>query len=208
MNLTSKAILLTSGILSSFMVLASSANISLTNDLVKGDVSLDAGASSLTGGDSQVSETQPHDDVGTFYFTAGGAHDASDHTSAGYIGLSVQDTNEISPLQIGLGIRLYALDNNRGDKNNVAVATALGGWYRYTLPTANRLSIFASGYDAPTVLSVSWLDHMYTYDVRGEYMTTRHIRIYIGYGRIVSHYENDDRVATSKGASIGASVDF
>ncbi|MEL0613726.1 YfaZ family outer membrane protein [Marinomonas arenicola] len=188
MNLTNKALLLTAGILSSSMVLASNAGVSLTNDLAKADVSLD---------------------MGPFALTAGGTHDSDDDTSSAYVGLNIQDTDTSGPLQIGLGVRVYALDNNLNGRNDdVAVAAALGGWYRYTFPMANRLSIYGSAYYSPEVLSVSRLDHMYTYDVRGEYMTTQNTRVYIGYGSTVSVYTNDERRETSDGLSVGASVAF
>ncbi|MEL0636828.1 MULTISPECIES: YfaZ family outer membrane protein [Marinomonas] len=188
MNLTNKALLLTAGILSSSMVFASTAGVSLTNDLVKADVAIDAGPFSISGG---------------------GTHDADNETSSAYVGINIQDSDTSGPLQIGLGVRIYALDNNMQGKNDeIAVATALGGWYRYTFPMANRLSFYASGYYAPTVLSVSRLDHMYTYDVRGEYMTTQNTRAYIGYGSTVSVYTNGERRETSDGLSIGASVAF
>ena len=188
MKLTHKVLLLTAGILSSSMVLASDADISLTNDLLKGNVNLD---------------------LGPFALSAGGNHDSDDDTSSAYIGLNVQDSDVSGPLQIGLGIRLYALDDNLKDKNDdIAFAAALGGWYRYTLPMANRLSLYASGYYAPKILSVSRLDHMYTYDLRGEYMTTQNTRVYLGYGSTVSVYTNNERRETDNGFNIGASVNF
>lgn len=188
MKLTNKALLLTAGVLSSSMVFASNAGLNLTNDKLKADVSIDAGP---------------------FSIDAGGSHDTDKDTSSAYAGLGIQDSDTSGPLQVGLGIRLYALDSDlKSEDNDLALAVALGGWYRYTFPMANRLSIYASGYYSPEVLTISRLDHMYTYDARIEYMTTHNTRAFINYGATEAIYKNGDRQKSSNGISVGANVVF
>ncbi|SBS33926.1 YfaZ precursor [Marinomonas spartinae] len=188
MKLSNKALLLTAGLLSSSMVLASNVGVNLRNDLLKADASIDAGP---------------------FSIDAGGTHDADKDTSSAYAGLSIQDTDATGPLQVGLGARLYALDSNLKDENNdLALAVALGGWYRYTFPMANRLSIYASGYYSPEVLTISRLDHMYTYNARLEYMTTHNTRAFISYGATEAIYKNGERQRSNDGISVGANVVF
>ncbi|WP_369921577.1 YfaZ family outer membrane protein [Marinomonas polaris] len=187
MNLTHKALLLTVGILGSSIVNASSAGVSLTNDTVKGDINLNMGAFGVNGGVT---------------------HNDDKNTSTAHIGVTVEDSDTSGPLQAGIGIRLYAIDANSEQNDDLSVALALGGWYRYTLPEANRVSIYGSVYYSPQVLSISNLDHMYTYEFRAEYMTMRNARAFIRYGKTVTVYEDDSRKEIDKGLSIGATVDF
>lgn len=189
MNLTYKALLLTVGVLGASIVNASTAGISLTNETIQGDVNLN---------------------MGTFGIDAGATHDSEVNASFAYVGLNVQDSEgESGPLEIGIGVRTYAIDANRpNDDDEIYTALSLGGWYRYTLPEANRLSIYASLYYAPEVLSFANLDHMHSTELRLEYMTMRNARAYIRYGKTVAIYDDNSRTEINKGFSIGATVDF
>ncbi|ETX11485.1 hypothetical protein MUS1_09370 [Marinomonas ushuaiensis DSM 15871] len=189
MNLTYKALLLTLGFLGSSVVYASTAGVSLTNDTVQGDVNLD---------------------LGSFGFNAGITHDSDGSSSTGHVGLTVEDSEGAGgPLQVGLGVRLYVIDADLNDGDNeLSAALSLGGWYRYTLQEANRISIYGSGYYSPEVLSFSNLNHTYTYDFRLEYMTMRNSRAYINYGNTVVVYDDNSRKEINKGFSVGAVVDF
>ncbi|MCW4627564.1 MULTISPECIES: YfaZ family protein [Marinomonas] len=190
MNLTQKALLLTAGILGSSIVHASSAGVSLNNDTVKGDIDLNMGAFGVNGGVT---------------------HNDDENTSTAHIGVTVEDSDTSGPLQAGLGIRFYAIDANLDSdtgNDDLSLALALGGWYRYTLPAANRVSIYGSVYYTPEVLALSNLDHMYTYEFRAEYMTMRNARIYVRYGKTVTVYEDNSRKEIDKGLSVGATVDF
>lgn len=188
MNITCKTLLLTAGILGASVVnAASTAGVSLTNETVKGDVNFD---------------------MGTFGVDAGVAYDKDESFTATHIGVNVQDADTSGPLQVGIGARVYGIDADVENNSDLSMALALGGWYRYTLPQANRISIYGSIYYAPEVLSFTNLDHMYTYEFRAEYMTMRNARAYISYGKTVAVYENNSRVEANKGFAIGAMVDF
>ncbi|NLQ16402.1 hypothetical protein HGG82_02040 [Marinomonas sp. M1K-6] len=188
MNLTHKALLLTAGILGSSIVNASTAGVSLTNNTVQGDINLN---------------------MGSFGINSGITHNDEANTSTAHIGVTVEDSDTSGPLQVGLGIRLYAIDADLdNDNDDLSVALALGGWYRYTLQQANRLSIYGSAYYSPEVLAISNLDHMYTYDIRLEYMTMRNARAFVRYGRTVTVYDDNSRKEIDKGLSVGATVDF
>jgi hypothetical protein len=188
MNLTQKALLLTASILGSSIVNASSAGVSLTNDTVKGDINLN---------------------MGTFGVDAGMSYDKDESLSTAHIGLNVEDSEGArGPLQISIGARLYAIDADRKQDDDVSLAVALGGWYRYTIPEANRISIFGSLYYAPEVLSFTDLDHFYTYELRTEYMTMRNARIYLSYGNTMVIYDDKSRKEANSGFSVGATVDF
>jgi hypothetical protein len=189
MNLTYKSLLLTAGILGASFVHASSAGVSLTNETVKGDINLD---------------------MGSFGLNAGVTNDVEENSSTAHVGLTVQDSEGgDGPLEVGIGIRLNVIDADLdNDDDELSVALGLGGWYRYTLQQANRLSIYGSLYYSPEVLSFSNLDHTYTYDFRLEYMTMRNARAYISYANTVVVYDDDRRAEFNKGFSVGATVDF
>lgn len=187
MNLMYKSLLLTAGIFSASLVHASNAGVSLTNDTVKGDINYD---------------------MGGFGVNAGITRDDDTKTSKAHIGVTVEDADTSGPLQAGLGVRLYAVDADLDNQDDIAFALSLGGWYRYTLQDANRVSIYGSLYYAPQVLSFSNLDYMYTYDFRLEYMTMKNARAYVSYGRTVTIYEDGSRRDIDRGVSVGANVDF
>ncbi|AEF54762.1 YfaZ family outer membrane protein [Marinomonas posidonica] len=189
MNLNIKTVFLAFGLLGSTIAGASTAGVNLTNETVQGNVNLD---------------------MGSFGIGAGLSHDKDESTSTGYLGLSVQDSEGGGgPLEIGIGVRLYAIDAElENDDDELSLALTLGGWYRYTLQQANRISLYGSVYYSPEVLSFTNLNHMYTYDFRLEYMTMRNARAYLKYGNTVIVYENGSRKETNKGVSIGATVDF
>lgn len=189
MNFTHKALLLTIGILGSSFVSASTVGVSLTNETVKGDVNLS---------------------LGSFGLNAGITHDTEESSSVAHVGLSVQDSQGgDGPLQVGIGVRLSIIDADlEDDENELSAALGLGGWYRYTLQQANRLSIYGSLYYSPEVLSFSNLNHTYTYDFRLEYMTMVNSRAYISYSNTVVIYDDGEREEISKGFSIGAVVGF
>ncbi|MFT2099186.1 YfaZ family outer membrane protein [Marinomonas sp. 2405UD66-6] len=188
MNLTYKTLLLTVGLLGGSFVHASTAGVSLTNETIKGDVNLD---------------------MGSFGVNAGVTNDTETNSSSAHVGLTVQDSGGNGPLETGLGVRLNVIDADLNDDDNeFSVALSLGGWYRYTLQQANRLSIYGSLYYAPEVLSFSNLNHTYTYDFRLEYLTMRNARAYISYANTVIIYDDETRKEINKGFSVGATVDF
>ncbi|MBR7888430.1 hypothetical protein J9B83_05690 [Marinomonas sp. A79] len=184
---TCKTLLLTAGLFSSSVIMASSAGVSLTNETVKGNVNLS---------------------MGSFGVNAGITRDDDADTSTAYAGVTVEDSDTSGPLQAGLGARVYAIDENRADDNDFSMALSLGGWYRYTLPQANRVSIYGSLYYSPEVLSFGDLDHMYTYEFRGEYMTMRNARVYVSYGKTVTVYDDGSRNESDDNLAVGATVSF
>ncbi len=190
MNLTYKALFLTAGLLGASLVNASSAGVSLTNETVKGDINLS---------------------MGSFGIDAGVVQDVETNSSTAHVGLSVQDSEGGNgPLEVGIGIRFTVIDASleTDEEDELSAALSLGGWYRYTLPEANRLSIYGSGYYSPEVLSFSNLNHTYTYDFRLEYRTMRNARAYVSYTNTVVVYDDESRTEINKGFSVGANVDF
>ncbi|MCB5160323.1 YfaZ family outer membrane protein [Marinomonas algarum] len=186
-SFTCKALLMAAGILGSSVVAASSAGVSLTNETVKGDLNVN---------------------MGSFGLNVGLSRDDDTDSTTGYVGATIEDSDTSGPLQAGLGIRLNAIDNNRPNDNDLSLAVSLGGWYRYTLQKANRVSIYGSLYYAPEVLSFNDLDHTYNYEFRLEYMTMRNARAYVSYGETVTIYNDGSRKEINDGVAFGANVIF
>ncbi|MBJ7538228.1 YfaZ family outer membrane protein [Marinomonas transparens] len=189
MTQTKQALLIAAGILSSSWVLASSADLNLTNDKANAAVTLNIDKAAVS---------------------VGGMYDEGDNTSYVFMGLGVEDAEANGPLAVGIGLRGYAIDTDRDSGRDTSAAVGVGGWYRYTFPQANRLSLYASGYYSPQILTISNADHVYNYEARLEYMTMRNARAYIRYSKMVVVFDdaNESRKELDHGFSIGASVDF
>lgn len=188
MTLKKTTLAILSGLFFSMSASASTFEGSLSDESVKADVSL-----------SQS----------TYFLDAGGMYHTTDG-SYGYLGAHIEDTETKKdyPLQIGLGSRLLFIDGNLGN-NDSGLAVALGGFYRYTLPKANRFSLHASFYYAPQVLSFENIDNLYQAEVRGEYRTLRNARVFVRYGATSVNYSkyNDDH-KMNNGLGIGISANF
>lgn len=160
---------------------------SLSNDAVKIDVSLDQDR---------------------YFFDFGGMYH-SDDGKYGYIGAHIEDidTAKDYPVQIGLGMRLLAVDTEYS-VDNAGTAVALGGFYRYTFPKANRFSVLGSLYYAPKVLSFQNIDSLYQAEVRGEYRTLRNARVFLRYGMTTVDLDRYGDVDMNKGVAIGVATTF
>lgn len=160
---------------------------SLSNDAVKLDVSLNQGR---------------------YFFDFGGMYH-SDDGKYGYIGAHIEDldTAKDYPVQIGLGARLLAVDTEY-DVDNAGSAIALGGFYRYTFPKANRFSVLGSLYFSPKVLSFQNIDNLYQAEIRGEYRTLRNARVFLRYGLTSVDLERYGDVDMNKGVAIGVAATF
>ncbi|WP_191603254.1 YfaZ family outer membrane protein [Marinomonas algicola] len=145
----------------------------------------------------------------SYFLDLGGMHDTKDG-SYGYIGAHIED-KDISkdyPVQIGLGARLLAVDADLSG-NDSGIAVGLGGFYRYTLPKANRFSLYGSFYYAPQILSFDNIDKLYQAEVRGEYRTLRNAKVFIRYGLTsvdYSGFSSNHKMNDSFG--LGVSLDF
>lgn len=161
---------------------------SLSNDAVKVDVSLDQGR---------------------YFFDFGGMYH-SDDGKYGYIGAHIEDIDVAKdyPVQVGLGARLLAVDTKEYSVDNAGTAVALGGFYRYTFPNANRFSVLGSLYYSPKVLSFQNIDSLYQAEIRGEYRTLRNARVFLRYGMTSVDLDRYGDVDMNQGVAIGVSTTF
>ncbi|MDQ2068516.1 YfaZ family outer membrane protein [Natronospira bacteriovora] len=94
----------------------------------------------------------------------------------------VDDANPGGPnLDVGIGGRLMFVDPT-GPLDGVALG--VGGYFRYTIPTMNRLGIGGELYHAPSIVSGGDLERYTQWAIRGEYQVLRQANIYIGYRRV------------------------
>lgn len=161
---------------------------SLSNSAAKVDVSLDQGKYFL--------------DLGAMYH--------SDDGKYGYIGAHIEDTQRSQdyPVNMGMGARFIAVDTNY-EVDDAGMALALGGFYRYTFPKANRFSVVGSLYYAPKVLSFQNIDSLYQAEIRGEYRTMHNAKVFLRYGLTSVNLDNyDENVDMNKSFGIGMLTTF
>jgi hypothetical protein len=111
-----------------------------------------------------------------------------------------------SALQAGLGVRVV---HTRTDPSAFdGTALALGGFARYTLPTADRFNIGAYGYYAPDVTSFGDQTEYFEIGVRVGYSALRDGDIYLGLRRIEAEYNGIGGFKFDSGLHAGFELRF
>lgn len=85
-------------------------------------------------------------------------------------------------LEIAVGGRLFAMETTENGPDGSGLA--VGGRFRYTIPSMDRLGISGELYIAPSVVSGGDLDGFRQWAVRGEYQILRQANVYLGYRRV------------------------
>lgn len=96
--------------------------------------------------------------------------------------------NSGTPLQAGLGLRLVYTNTDPVDFDGFSLA--LGGFFRYTLPNANRFNIGGAVYYAPDVVSFGDQSEYYEIGLRLGYNVIRDADVYIGIREIEAEYDD------------------
>ncbi|WP_029890444.1 YfaZ family outer membrane protein [Polycyclovorans algicola] len=107
-------------------------------------------------------------------------------------------------LTAGLGARLLYLDKGARDGFTVA----FGGEARAKLPTADRFSLGAYGYIAPSVTSFSDVEGYTQIGVDAAYEIIRGGAIYVGARHVRYKFENVGRFTVDNGMHIGLRLTF
>jgi hypothetical protein len=107
-----------------------------------------------------------------------------------------------SPLRIGIGGRLLAIDTPGPD----GMALAVGGHFRYTLPGMNRLGLGGELYYAPSIVSGGDLERHLQWALRAEYQILRQANLYAGYRRVRPNF--GQTVTFESGMHVGLRLDF
>jgi hypothetical protein len=108
-----------------------------------------------------------------------------------------------SALDAGIGGRILFLDTPGPD----GAALAVGGYFRYTIPTMNRLGVGGELYHAPSIVSGGDLERYTQWAVRGEYQILRQANIYLGYRRVRPDF-GGGAVTMESGLHAGLRLDF
>ncbi|MGD8378209.1 MAG: YfaZ family outer membrane protein [Gammaproteobacteria bacterium] len=100
-------------------------------------------------------------------------------------------------LTVGVGGRLYAFDTDAENGGSLAV----GGFFRYVLPSYNRVGFGGRVYYAPSVSSFGHIDRALEYSADVDYQVLRQASVYVGYRKVrvefdnvAGHYNVDDGV--------------
>ena len=137
-------------------------------------------------------------EVGGLYLSDGG--------KSGYIGAMVVD--KADPIEVGVGARIRAVEGDLGSHDS-GYAMGLGGYYRYTIPQANRVSLYASGYYYPSLFAYGDIKRQHEADLRAEYYATRNARIYLSYSIVKTEFNDyDDTYKLDEGLNVGVAAYF
>lgn len=171
-----------------------------------GLLSLGANASSVSGTlsddtaklNASLSMEPVEIEAGALYLSDGG--------QSGYVGVMVVD--KADPIEVGVGARVRALEGDLGAGDS-GYAMGLGGYYRFTIPQANRVSLYASGYYYPGLFSYGDVKRQHEADLRIEYYATRNARIYFSYSVIKTEFEDhNDKYTLDEGVHVGVAAYF
>ncbi|TDJ47960.1 MAG: hypothetical protein E2O52_01965 [Gammaproteobacteria bacterium] len=132
----------------------------------------------------------------------------TDNGDVAHVGLLLADLASSGPSKVeaGLGGRLVYTDGDRSKQDGLGLP--LGGFIRFTPQQFNRVSLGASLYLAPDVLTVGDLDKYQEYAVRASYNLLREADIYIGARYVKGEYNKAPDVRFDTGMHIGITLRF
>lgn len=113
-----------------------------------------------------------------------------------------------SALEAGIGGRVLFVDAPVSDGTTLeGFALAVGGHFRYTIPSMNRLGVGGEIYYAPSIVAGGDLEDFAQWAVRGEYQILRQANIYLGYRRVRPDF-GGGAVTMESGLHAGLRLDF
>lgn len=129
--------------------------------------------------------------------------DDGDMVSAGLHVVDVRPST--SHMYIGVGAKIFVFTTDDFD----GAAMGVGGFFRYTLPANNDISVAGYAYYAPPVVSFSDAENMINSDIRLQFSLLPTARIYAGYRYNSIRIEDfNDRYKLGDGAHFGLTIDF
>jgi hypothetical protein len=137
-------------------------------------------------------------EAGALYLSEGG--------KSGYVGVMIVD--KADPIEVGVGARMRAVEGDLG-VNDSGYAIGLGGYYRYIIPQANRVSLYASGYYYPGLFTYGDMKRQHEADLRVEYYATRNARIYFSYSVVKTEFNDySEKYTLDEGVHFGVAAYF
>jgi hypothetical protein len=150
-----------------------------------GNFDINVGSNVVRGDLSEVLPTGLTGDIGWLHNSHNGD---IGHIGFGFTG----NANPVgAPFKVYVGPRLIYI--NPDHTNADGGALGLGGTFRWTWPTYNRLALGGQVYYAPSVTSFAGATHYLEYGVRLDYSILRAADVYVGWRRINVdfHHHND-----------------
>ena len=171
-----------------------------------GTLSLGANASSVSGTLSDdTAKINASLSIDPIEVEAGGLY-LSEGGKSGYIGAMIID--KADPIEVGVGARVRAVEGDLGSGDS-GYAMGLGGYYRFTIPQANRVSLYASGYYYPGLFTYGDIKRQHEADLRVEYYATRNARIYFSYNVIKTEFADySEKYTLDEGVNVGVAAYF
>jgi len=118
--------------------------------------------------------------------------------------LNVYNDSYESPLELGVGGRIYYVDL---DHNNV-MALALGVRFNYAPQALHGFGIGAHYYYAPKIVTGLDGDHVSEYGIHVGYQVIPQANVYLGYRKIRTDLKDGPTVNADKGGFVGVRVRF
>jgi YfaZ precursor len=136
-------------------------------------------------------------DVGLLYDRDGG-----DVVHAGL--MLVDEASAGEDLIAGMGGRIVLVDTDSGQGQAVAV----GGFFRYTFPSFNRMGISGQAYFAPDVLAFGDTTRYFELSLRVQYNLLRQGHLYLGWRKVSANYSLVPEANVDVGMHLGMRIEF
>lgn len=167
-------------------VFAADADLSLTNDSVKGQVNFfDTNSDIQVGAGYTYHEGSRH--IGNVDFHAQG------RTALGNL-----------PTTAGIGVRAIGWDDDRVDGG----AVALGGFATVNIPDVPGLSFTGGLHYAPSILAFGDSDDMTSLELRASYRVIRNAELFAGYRYLNTDFEGRGDLNLDEGVMAGMKIFF
>ena len=112
----------------------------------------------------------------------------------------------VNPLQAAIGGRTGYVDGEGSGQEGFPLA--VGGYFKYTFPDSDRLSLRFDLWYAPDVLTLDDLDTYQDYSVRLGYNVLRQADVYVGARYVNGDFDNGSDVTFDNGLNVGFNIRF
>jgi hypothetical protein len=110
-----------------------------------------------------------------------------------------------SPLIFGVGAKFFYIAPKGLDNGE---ALAVGGHFRWTMPSYNRFAVGAELYYAPNIVAFQSVDRFWEGRVTANYQVLRNADAYVGYRYVSASFDGSQSHTLDSSVIIGFSVSF
>lgn len=122
------------------------------------------------------------------------------------VGMHVYNDSYDSPLELGVGGRIYYAHIDNGSYNTAALA--LGVKFHFAPQALHGVGIGANYYYAPKIVTFMDADHFVEYGAKIDYQLMPQANVYLGYRRLRSDIEHVGYRDVQKGGFIGVQIRY